>query len=236
MERALKGLLDGVIKGKKPSDKWPAAVEAVLDVYLGEAPDHIVLDEVKLTPEAYRETLPIIAEDYVSLSSFTHHPFYSQFILEIPDNYSNGMFYNLPIDELLAVIDNAINSGHTVAWDGDVGEKGFSARDGIAVLPVDPEREDLFENPGDEKRIDQQKRQQAFESYQTTDDHLMHLVGMAQDQNGTTYYKIKNSWGLDGHIYEGYFYASEAYVKLQTIGIAIHKDAIPIEIKVKMEI
>ena len=235
MERALKGLLDGVIKGKRLTDKWDEAVEAVLDVYMGELPDEVRVNGKAITPDVFAEDLGIDPDNYISLTSFSHHPFYESFILEIPDNYSNGQFHNLPIDELMQVIDHAIMQGFTIAWDGDVSEKGFNARQGIAVLPKDANRDDLFEKPGDEVEVNQVNRQKNFESYSTTDDHLMHLIGKAKDQNGTTYYTIKNSWGEISE-YKGFLYMSEAYTKMKTMAIFLHKDGIPTEIRKKLNI
>lgn len=225
MEAGLKGYLDGIREQKRLSDRWDEGVEALLDVYMGEAPEKIMVDGKKLTPVQYAENLGLNAGNYVNLTSFTHHPFGSEFILEIPDNYSNGSYMNVELDKLIAIIDKAIDKGYTVAWDGDVSEKGFSARDGIAVLPVDASREDLMENPGDEVEVTQQNRQQNFENWSTTDDHLMHIVGIAKDKNGTKYYKIKNSWGsISPH--KGFMYMSEAYMRMKTVGITVHKDMI----------
>ena len=195
MEAVLKGMLDGVLKQKRPSSKWKNAFDQVIDVYVGDDPQQFTYEGKSYTPKSFAKSLGLDASDYVSITSYTHHDFYKQFILEIPDNYSNGAFYNLPIDELQSVIDNAIDNGFSVAWDGDVSEKGFSAREGIAVMPVDEKREDIFEKPGKEISVNQALRQETFEDFSTTDDHLMHLVGTSKDQKGTKYYTIKNSWG-----------------------------------------
>ena len=173
------------------------------------------------------------ANNYVNITSFTHHPFYKNFVLEIPDNYSNGSFYNLPIEDVQAIVENAINQGYSVAWDGDVSEEGFSSKNGIAIVPEDSEREDLFVNPGKEKIVTQEIRQEQFESYSTTDDHLMHLTGISRDKKGTKYFLIKNSWGEVSE-YKGYLYMSETYLQLKTVAILVHKDAIPARIKNKM--
>jgi len=187
MERGLKGYLDGVRAGKNLSTKWPTAFANILDAYMGAVPADFDAIGTKHTPASYAEALGISADNYVSLTSFSHHPFYSPFILEIPDNYSNGAYYNIPVDELISAIDFALLSGYTVAWDGDVSEKGFSSKEGLAVLPADPNRTDLFTKPGKEVDVDQGKRQDLFESYATTDDHLMHIVGISLDQNGNKY-------------------------------------------------
>jgi len=226
MEAGLKGFLDGVISQKKISSKWPKAVKAVLDVYLGTAPEKFTHDAKSYTPRSFADFIDLSPENYISMSSFTHHPFYSKFILEIPDNYSNGSFYNVPLDELLSTINNALDNGYSIAWDGDVSEKGFSAKEGIAVLPTDIKRKDLFTSPGTETEVSQENRQMAFESFETTDDHLMHIVGTAKDQNGNKYYIIKNSWG-EISPYKGYLYMSESYLKMKTVAVMINKKAIP---------
>ncbi|MFK8100965.1 MAG: aminopeptidase C [Saprospiraceae bacterium] len=233
MEKALKGMLDGVLKQKRLSKKWFTAFQAVLDVYLGSTPENFTYEGKQYTPKSFAESMEINPEDYVSITSFTHHPFYEKFILEIPDNYSNGSFYNLPIQEVEAIVDNAIKKGYSVAWDGDVSEKGFSAGKGIAVAPVDDKREDLFLEPGPEMKITQNMRQETFESFSTTDDHLMHLMGTAKDQKGTKYYIIKNSWGeISEH--KGFLYMSAPYMRLKMVAILVHKDAIPKNIASKL--
>ena len=235
MEAVLKGMLDGVLKQKRLSRKWQLAFEKIIDVYLGELPNEFMLEGKKYTASSYANKLGFKPDNYVNISSFTHHPFYSQFVLEIPDNYSNGSFYNLPIGDVQAIVNNAIEKGYSVAWDGDVSEKGFSAPKGIAVIPTDPERPDLFVNPGQEEKVTQQMRQEQFESFSTTDDHLMHLTGIAKDRVGKKYYLIKNSWGEISE-YKGYLYMSEAYLKLKTVAILVHKDAIPAHIAEKMNL
>jgi len=230
MEKGLKGFLDGVIAAKHPTKKWRKAVAAVLDVYLGKVPSEFMIQGKKYNAIALRDMLQLKDEDFVSLSSFTHHPFYSDFILEIPDNYSNGKFKNVPLAELKNIVDHALAKGYSVAWDGDVSEKGFSHQHGIAVLPVDEKRDDLFTTPGEEIRVTQENRQAAFESWSTTDDHLMHLVGKSVDQNGTVYYLIKNSWGSKNE-HKGYLYMSEAYFLMKTVAIMVNKNGLPDETK-----
>jgi len=233
MEAGLKGFLDGVLKSKTLSKKWPVAAECILDSYLGDYPESFEYDGKKTDPVTLANDLGLNAKDYVSLTSFTHHPYNESFILEIPDNYSNGSFYNVPLNELIKIMDEAVSKGYTVAWDGDVSEKGFNAKKGIAVLPKDPERADLFEIPGDELKVNAESRQDNFESFSTTDDHLMHLIGTAKDQNGTEYYIIKNSWG-DISPYKGYLYMSKAYAAMKTVGIMVHKDVLSEKIKSKI--
>lgn len=235
MESVLAGMLDGIIKQKRVSSKWKEGFDNMLDIYLGECPETFMVDGKKTNPKEYAKNLGINPDDYVNLTSFTHHPFYETFVLEIPDNYSNGSFYNIPIDELQAITAYALENGYTVAWDGDVSEKGFSAKEGIAVLPTDPERKDLFKNPGAEQKVTQEERQKQFESYSTTDDHLMHATGIAKDKKGNKYYVIKNSWG-EISPYKGYLYMSEAYYRLKTVAILVHKDAIPSDIASKLQL
>lgn len=227
MENALKGFLDGVIATKKiDSYKWQEAVDAILDIYMGHAPSTFQIEDMKMTAETYARKLKLNIKDYISLTSFTHHPFYESFILEVPDNYSNGSFYNLPIDELVNAIEFALMEGYTVAWDGDVSEKGFDAKKGLAILPESPS-DDQWDKPVKQAKVTQEMRQEGFTNYSTTDDHLMHLVGVALDQNGNKYYIIKNSWGELSE-YKGFLYMSEAYLRKNTVGVLIHKGAIPV--------
>ena len=193
-------------------------------------------------------------DDYVSITSFTHHPFYTQFMLEVPDNWLFGTMYNLPLDEMMAVVDNALANGYTIAWGADVSEQGFSFAKGVAVMPETNEKEmngsersrweklDKSERrqygldaPVTEVAVTQELRQKAFDNYETTDDHGMHIVGTAEDQNGTKYYKVKNSWNTD-NVYDGYLYASEAFLRYKTLDILVHKDALPKDIRKKLGI
>jgi bleomycin hydrolase len=235
MEAVLKGMLDGVIKQKTLSDKWMKVVESALDIYLGAAPEKFTYKGKEYQPKSFATNNGINPDDYISLTSYTHHGYYDEFILEIPDNFSNGAFHNLPMDELIAVMDYAIQNGYSVAWDGDVSEKGFSAKEGMAILPADETRKDLYEQPAEEINVTQEMRQSTFESYSTTDDHLMHLTGIAKDKKGTKYYLIKNSWGEIGPE-KGYLYLSEAYAKLKTVSILVHKNAVPNGILKKLEL
>ncbi|MCB0590907.1 MAG: aminopeptidase [Saprospiraceae bacterium] len=233
MEAALKGLLDGLLGTKKLSDKWTGSVSCILDNYMGDAPASFTYKGKEYTPQSFAKSLGINPDDYVTLTSFSHHPFYETFVLEIPDNYSNGLYYNLPLDELQAIVDYALTKGYTVAWDGDVGEKGFSAGKGLAIMPANPNADGIFDAPVEEMKVNQETRQRAFESYATTDDHLMHLTGLATDQNGTKYYLTKNSWG-EVSSYKGFLYMSDAYFRMKTVGIMVHKDAIPKDIAAKL--
>lgn len=226
MEAVLKGVLDAVVEQKSLTPKWRKAYDKILDVYIGESPSSFNYQDQNYTPIELAKKFKFNSKDYVSLTSYTHHPFHESFVLEIPDNNSNGSFYNVPIDELVNVIDHAIENGFTVAWDGDVSENGFQAARGMAILPKDPRRRGLFEEPGEEISVTQEMRQKTFLSYSTTDDHLMHLVGISKDKNGNKYYVIKNSWGEIGP-HKGLIHMSEAYVRLKTVAIMVHKDGMP---------
>lgn len=224
MFSVLDGMLQGLVARRRLSTKWPVAFERVTAAYLGEAPTEFSYEGQTFTPKSFAEYLKFDARNYVNLTSFSHQPFGEQFVLEIPDNFSSGSFHNVPIDDLVATIDRAIELGYTVAWDGDVSERGFSKSKGIAVLPV-KDRKDFLKFPGQEMTVDQEMRQSTFEEHSTTDDHLMHLTGIAHDQDGNKYYLIKNSWGEVGD-HDGYLYMSEAYVRLKTVAILVHKDVV----------
>lgn len=225
LESGLKGFLDGARKGRKLSSQWSVAFDGILNAYLGESPDEFEYRGKSYTPMSFSKSLDIETGDYVSLTSFTHHTLNSEFILEIPDNYSNGAYFNVELDELVKVIDNAIENGFSIAWDGDVSEKTFRMKEGLAIIPKDIKRDSLYNLPGEELEVTSTSRQQNFENLTTTDDHLMHLVGIAQDVNGVKYYIIKNSWGEMGH-FDGYLYMSESYLRMKTISLLMHKDAL----------
>ncbi len=231
---------------------WKKAVKAVHDIYLGECPEKFTYEGKEYTPKSFYESTGLKASDYVSLTSYTHHPFYESFVLEIPDNWRWAQSYNLPLDELMEVFDNAIDKGYTIAWGSDVSEQGFN-RNGIAVLPdvekvqelsgsdmahwlkLSPEEQKLTTKPQPQKWCTQEERQQAYDNWETTDDHGMLIYGKATDQNGTEYYMVKNSWGKSGK-YEGIWYASKAFVRYKTMNIIVHKDALPKDIKKKLGI
>ena len=221
MEAILKGMLEGTVKQKKLSPRWSNAFDQVLGVYLGESPNVFQYRNATWTPEDFADSIEFDADDYIAFTSYTHHPFYEPFVLEIPDNFSNGSFMNVPIEDIVEIIDSAIDEGYSVMWDGDVSEKGFSANRGIAVLPADTKAKGL-NGPVEQMEVSQELRQERFLSYSTTDDHLMHLVGRATDQMGNKYYLIKNSWGKIGP-HKGYLYMSEAYVRLHTLAITLNR-------------
>ena len=226
LSAVLKGYVDALVGRKRLSDKWDDGFDAILDVYLGSVEDEFVVEGKTYHPKAFAMQLGLSPKDYVNLTSFTHHPFYEPFILEIPDNFSNGSFMNVPLNELETIVDNALNNGYSIAWDGDVSEAGFSAKNGLAVLASDPTDENLFKKPVKETKVTAAARQENFESFSTTDDHLMHIVGIARDGEGNKYYKIKNSWGEISEL-KGFMYMPAPYFSMKTISITLHKDGIP---------
>ena len=231
---------------------WKKAIQAVHDIYLGERPEKFTYNGKEYTPKSFYESLGLNADDYVSLTSYTHYPFYSSFALEIQDNWRWAESYNLPIDELMEVFDHAIMKGYTIAWGSDVSEDGFS-RNGIAVLPdaekaqelsgsdmarwlkMKPEEKKLNTKPQPQKWCTQEERQAAYDNFETTDDHGMQIYGIAKDQMGNEYYMVKNSWGKSG-TYEGIWYASKAFARYKTMNIVVHKDALPKAIAKKLGI
>ena len=259
-ELPVQGELDAVLEGfvkalvtnpnRKLTPAWKPAFQGILDAYLGEIPATFKAEEKAFNPLTYRDYLGINTDDYINLTSFTHHPFYEPFIIEVCDNWRWGSAYNLPIEELMEVMYNAVENGYTIAWGADVSEKGFT-RNGLATVPD-------FENkvtagsdqdrwvgksetgkeesaPAEERVITQEMRQLAYDNKETTDDHGMHIYGLAKDQNGNPYFIVKNSWGKAGD-YEGIWYASDAYVRYKTLNIVVHKDALPKSIKKKLGI
>ncbi|WP_284653357.1 C1 family peptidase [Flavobacterium terrisoli] len=200
---------------------WKTDYTAVLDKYMG-----TTANVKPISAAAFLANYKINLHDYVTITSFTHQPVYSQFILNIPDNFANGSFYNLPLDEFVQNIDYALDKGFTVAIDSDVSEATFSTRTGVAVIPENAEDVNLIKvEIKPEKKITPEFRQAEFENYNTTDDHLMHIVGKSKDQKGNIYYKVKNSWGNKSGI-EGYVYMSVSYLRLKAISVLLHKDAL----------
>jgi bleomycin hydrolase len=249
--------LDAVIKNsnKTLTTAWKNAYAGILDAYLGDYPTTFKYNGESFTPKTFARKLELNASDYVEIGSYTHHPFYEQFVLEVPDNWMYDKINNLPLDEMMEVMYYALENGYSIAWGADVSEKGFSWKNGIAIVPSE-ERPDLsgtekekwekltesekkralykFDKIVPEKVITQEMRQEGFDNYSTTDDHGMHITGLARDQEGNKYFIVKNSWGNNNHIYDGYFYASEAFVRLKTIDFVVHKDAIPKKIRKKL--
>lgn len=248
------------VERRKESPQYFSIVNAILDTYLGKVPESFTYKGVTYTPKSFAASLGINPDDYVEITSFTHFPFYTQGIVEVPDNWAMARFYNVPLNELIEIMDYSFKNGYTVNWDGDVSESGFSHQNGYAVIPVSQPAERgamtdrqrlerapaqagpgtqgtaMASSPAPELNVTQEIRQAGYESFSTTDDHLMHLTGVVKDQNGTKYYKTKNSWGTDRNAFGGYLNMSENFVKAKTIFIMVHKNAIPPAIRTKLGI
>lgn len=225
--KELKGILDETLKADEFDKNWFKKIEKTLDDHFGEVPESFEYKGKTYTPKQFSESLGLRSGQYVTITSFVHHPFGQSFILEIPDNYSNGSYLNMPLNDLQSITDEALKSGYTVAWDGDISEKGFSSKNGLAILPEKIKEKKMFDDPQKEVKVTQEKRQEQFEFLESTDDHLMHIVGLAHDQNGTKYYIVKNSWGADRGPYEGYLYMSEAYFLMKTIAVMLPRKVVP---------
>ncbi|MBN1388789.1 MAG: aminopeptidase [Bacteroidales bacterium] len=256
----LQGFINAVaevpVQRKDRSEQYYQVVDALLDTYLGEVPSTFTYKGITYTPETFAQGLGINPGDYVEITSFNHFPFYTKGQVEVPDNWRHKEMYNVPIDELVEIMDYALENGYTVDWDGDVSEKGFSHTNGVAINPDVSKPEDLsetdrarfedmspqerleevykFEKPFPEVNVTQEIRQEGYEKFVTTDDHLMHVTGIVNDQNGTKYYITKNSWGTERNRFGGYLNMSESYVKAKVIFIMVHKDAVPDEIRQKL--
>lgn len=240
---------------KRISTAWRKGFNGVLDAYLGEYPTTFTYEGKTYTPRSFAESLPINLNDYIAITSFTHHPYYKPFALELADNWLWGQYYNVPLDEMKAVVDNAIDNGYSVVWAADVSEGGFKWTKGYALMPKgkteadmdntelsrwvklsDKEREKQkydINGPVEEITVTPESRQAMFDRQETTDDHGMVIIGKAVDQNGNKYYKVKNSWDTN-QIYDGYFYVSEPYFLAKTIDIYVNKEAVPQSIKTKL--
>ncbi len=243
LEKSLRVLCDGLIQqgkdGKLPAN-WLKQIDDALDAEFGKVPLTFEVGPTQFTPTSYRDYLGITPDDYVTITSFTHHPFYQPFILEIPDNFAHGTFYNLPLHELTRCANYSLDKGYTVEWDADVSNSGFSAKNGLAVVPEKDwdsksiaERESTFKTWETEKSVSQEYRQQLFDQQITQDDHLMHIVGMLDEAHTGLYYVVKNSWGEISD-YKGYVYVSEAYMRLNTISFTVNKNALPTDIRKRL--
>ena len=220
------------VEMKKPLPE--EIVNGVLDAYLGKVPEKFTYQGKEYTVDSFTKAMGLNADDYVEITSFTHHPFYEKVMVEVPDNWDYATMYNLPLDEMMQVIDNAINEGYTVAWDGDISEPGYAFRHFIAVnTKEDLRKQKELKAKAKEESVTQESRQHGFETFATVDDHLEHITGIAKDQDGVKYYKTKNSWGVDSNG-TGYHYLSEEYVKAKTISILVHKNSIPKAIRAKL--
>jgi len=244
------------VKNRQMSTESQEVTNAVLDIYLGEVPETFTYKGQTYTPKSFAASLGLDMNNYVNITSFSHFPFYTQGLLEVRDNWEMNRFYNVPLDEFIEVIDSSLMNGYTVDWDGDVSEKGFSHAKGVAINP-DMARIDntsgtdrarfergsdqgamaevyKFEKPWPEIDVTQEIRQKGYETFITTDDHLMHLTGIVKDQNGTKYYITKNSWGTERNPFGGYLNMSESFVRAKTIYIMVHKDAVPADLRQKL--
>ncbi|KAA5538142.1 C1 family peptidase [Paenimyroides baculatum] len=243
MSKMSESVLASVIKNDKLSENWVKAYTSVIDTYLGEAPTEFTYEGKKYTPKTFADqVVGVKAEDYVEISSLKEYPYYTKFTLLVPDNWSFDQVYNVKMDELVETVDNALKNGYTVAWAGDVSEKGFSWKNGVAFVPeidfaqmTTEQKAEMFNGPKAEKKVTEDERQKAFDNYETTDDHGMHITGVAKDQNGKEYYIVKNSWGLSND-YKGYMYMTKEFMKYKATGIMLHKNAVPKAIAKKLAI
>lgn len=241
-------------KASKISNQWKVGFQGILDAYLGKCPENFTYEGKNYTPKSFASSLGLNMDDYVTITSYTHHPFYSQFVVEVQDNWRNPASYNLPMDEMMQIIDNAVMNGYTVAWGGDVSEPGFT-RDGLAYM-IDAKkmqslqgsdmarwlglsaakRRNLIDSLGcnvPEVQPTQEMRQERFDNWELTDDHGMLIYGIAKDQNGKEYYMVKNSWGEAGK-YKGTWYMTKTFIAANTMDYMVNKNAIPANIRKKM--
>lgn len=256
LDAALKAYLDAVLKNpnKKLSTAWLPGYIGILDAYLGKAPETFEYEGKTYTPREFAQSLGLNGDDFISLTSYTHHPFYKPFVIEIPDNWLWAQSMNVPMEDMKAALDYALENGYTVCWSADVSEGGFQWRNGFALLPEPKTGADLegtelakwvqlsakdrekstydIKGPVKEKKVTQESRQTSFDNYETTDDHGMVIVGVATDQEGNRYYKVKNSWNTN-QLYDGYLYVSEPYFMEKTLSILLNKDAVPKKISSK---
>ncbi|MFW5887005.1 MAG: C1 family peptidase [Bacteroidota bacterium] len=232
MDSILLSFVDNLVKNDTIPFNWLKEYNKILDQYLGKVPENFKYKGKKYTPISYMEYLNINPDNYLLLSSFSHHPFYDKFILEVPDNWSWGQACNLPMEELVQVIEHALETGYTVAWAGDITEEGFSWFEGIAVIPSGRE-ENLFKTPIKEKEFSRESRQLDFDSYLTTDDHGMLIIGVAREKSGGVFFYTKNSWGTQNK-QDGYMFLSESFIKHKTLSILVNKNAIPKHLLEKM--
>lgn len=259
LDGELAAIVDVVTKkpNKKISPAWKKAFEGVLEAYLGKLPEKFTYKGKEYTPQSYAASLPVNPDNYVALTSFTHHPFYEEFVFEVPDNWLWANYMNIPLDELKAVVDNALAMGYTVAWAADVSEGGFKWTDGVALMPKGKNEGDMdgtelsrwvhlsdkdrqnekyeFKGPVEEIEVTQELRQNMFDSQETTDDHGMEIVGTARDQKGNRYYKVKNSWDTNQK-YDGYLYVSEPFFLAKTLNLLVNKKAVPKDIAKKINL
>lgn len=258
LEGYMSAIAGQAVKMKQRSPEYYELINSLFDIYMGKLPEAFVYNGKEYTPKSFAESLGLNMDDYVMLTSFTHKPYYEKFELEIPDNWEHARMYNLPLDEMMAATDDALKNGYTVCWDGDVSEKGFSFTNGVAINPEVTKMDDYsqtdrarfenmktgerleevykFEHPYPEIDVTPEIRQEGYESFVTTDDHLMHITGLTKDQNGTKYYITKNSWGTERNRFGGYINMSESFVRAKTVYVMMHKDALSKDLRKKLGI
>ena len=243
MAALTEGLLVAAVKNPNGelTPNWIKAYEAVIDSYLGQVPQNFNFKGKNYTPQTFaKEVVGLNPDEYVELSSYSNAPYYTKTMLMVPDNWSFDLIYNVRLNDMTDIIDNALKNGFTVAWATDVSEKSFSWKNGIAYVPTKKvedmtpeEKENLFNGPKPEMEITEEIRQKAFDNYQTTDDHGMHIVGVSKDQDGKEYYIVKNSWGATND-YKGYLYVTKNFIKYKTTALMVNKAAIPSALAKKM--
>ena len=247
LEASLKGVVDAVKENKNGqiTPVWKKAFTGVLDAYLGAEPSTFTYEKKTYTPRTFADqVVGIKPSDYIQICSFSHVPFYAQHAIEVPDNWTWGTSYNLPLNDMMGVLNAALTKGYTVAWACDVSEKGFSLKNGLAVVPekdwssmTPDEQKAVFNAPHKALEVTQENRQTAYDNYETQDDHGMQITGMVKDQSGMVFYSVKNSWGDRENPYKtGYIHASDAFVRYKTISIMLHKDALTKEMRTKLGI
>ncbi|MFV8344233.1 aminopeptidase C [Flavobacterium sp. XS2P39] len=245
MGSLMEGLLAAVVKNPNGelTPNWEKAYAAVIDSYLGAVPENFIYKGKTYTPQSFaKEVVGISPEEYIEVSSFANAPYYTKTLLMVPDNWSFDQVYNVKLNDMTDIIDYALKNGFTVAWASDVSEKSFSWKNGMAYIPAkkvddmtNEEKENMFNGPKAELEITPELRQKAFDNYQTTDDHAMHIIGLAKDQTGKEYYVVKNSWGPTND-YKGYLYVSKNFVKYKTTAFMVNKAGLPVEISKKLGI
>jgi bleomycin hydrolase len=230
----LKSYLNTILEENYLEEDWMRHYLALLNSYFSERSEQFLYKNNTYTPKSFADYLEINVDDYISVTSFTHHQFNEEFILEIPDNYSNGYYFNLPLNDLIQIVDTCLEKGYTLVWDGCIDGNGYANEKGLIMEPKDRYNKNIdLKSNTPEDEINQQKRQIAFERLQVTDDHLMHIIGMAENDKGKKFYIVKDSGGEYGP-YNGYLYMSESFFKMKTIAITLNKNALPESIKLMM--
>lgn len=234
LDHRLKGYLDSLLTRRPIPDRWLEGFKAILDDHLGKPPETFMFQEKQYTPKTFAdEVLHFRASDYITITSFTHHPFYKPFILEIPDNFLNGSFYNIPLEEMLSLTERAVDLGYTLMWDADVSNSNFRQAEGFAMQWKN--HGEVISPDDEETSFDQASRQVLFENLTTQDDHLMHLVGLEKSPEGKKFFKVKNSWGQVGP-FKGFILVSEAYYAMNTISLVVPREVLSSSLKAKLGI